>query len=247
MTYESQQNVTAWSRHTTEGQVESVAVTYGDSDNGDEVWLVVKRTVDGQTCRYIEKFNPSYATQLQDETVESMVYADSAKVYSSDEPFNSIAELSHLEGHTVTILADGSMHPDRTVENGRVILDRYVKNAVVGLPFVSILQPSKIELQLDSGTSQGRNFSQSRVVLNLWKSAGIEYASYNSEREKDWQEVKDISITTPLDGQTPLTTDEIEVVDMSRFNDSIDFTIRQKKPLPANILSMVHKLNVDGD
>lgn len=247
MTYESQQNVTAWSRHTTEGEVESVAVTYGDGDNGDEVWLAVKRTADDQTYRYIEKFDPSYATKLLDESVESMVYADSAKVISSEEPFNSIADLSHLEGNTVTILADGSMHPDRVVKDGRLILDRYVTKAVVGLPFVSILQPSKIELQMDSGTSQGRNFSQSRVVLNLWKSAGIEYASYNSEREKDWQEVKDISITTPLDGQTPLTTDEIEVVDMSGFNDSIDFTIRQKKPLPANILSMVHKLSVEGD
>ncbi len=247
MTYESQQNVTAWSRHTTAGEVESVAVTYGDGDNGDEVWLVVKRTVEGQARRYIEKFNPNYATQLQDETVESMVYADSAKIVSSQEPFNSVTGLDHLEGHTVTILADGSMHPDRTVANGRVILDRNVSNAVVGVPFASVLQPNKIEVSLDSGTSQGRNFSQSRVVLNLWKSAGIEYASYNSEREKDWQEVKDISITTPLDGQTPLTTDEIEVVDMSRFNDSIDFTIRQVKPLPANILSMVHKLNVDGD
>lgn len=56
MTYNREQEVVAWSRQITDGEFESVAIIPGDGE--DEVWVVVKRTIDGSTVRYIEQFQP---------------------------------------------------------------------------------------------------------------------------------------------------------------------------------------------
>jgi len=61
MTYEKEQSVIAWHRHTTAGTFESVETIYGTLD--DEVWVSVLRTVNGVQKRYIERmtgyYNPS--------------------------------------------------------------------------------------------------------------------------------------------------------------------------------------------
>ena len=58
LTYRREQEVIAWARHTTgaSGLFESVAVI--PSTGEDEVWVVVARTIDGSTVRYVEQFQP---------------------------------------------------------------------------------------------------------------------------------------------------------------------------------------------
>lgn len=55
--YERSQKIFGWFRVVTDGEVESVAVL-PDSGSEDEVWISVKRTVNGATKRYIEYFKP---------------------------------------------------------------------------------------------------------------------------------------------------------------------------------------------
>lgn len=54
MIYERSEEVVGWFRVVTDGTIESVATMYGS--NQDEVWMVVNRTIDGSTARYIERF-----------------------------------------------------------------------------------------------------------------------------------------------------------------------------------------------
>lgn len=56
LTYERTEDVVGWSRQTTEGSYESVAVIPGSDE--DEVWVIVNRTIDGSTARYVEQFQP---------------------------------------------------------------------------------------------------------------------------------------------------------------------------------------------
>ena len=51
-TRQIEQNVAAWSLHSTQGYYESVSVI--PKDTYDEVWFIVKRTIEGVTRRYIE-------------------------------------------------------------------------------------------------------------------------------------------------------------------------------------------------
>jgi len=66
--YDASQKVVAWARHVTQGIVEDVVVGYGKTA-GDEVWLVVTRTLgDGSKGRYIERIYPS-AWETKDECI----------------------------------------------------------------------------------------------------------------------------------------------------------------------------------
>ena len=59
MTYERTQDVVGWHRHFTyegEDEIESVAVMTTEGE--DEVWIAVKREIDGESLRYIERFKP---------------------------------------------------------------------------------------------------------------------------------------------------------------------------------------------
>ena len=97
---------------TSEGKavVDSVAVIPTD-DTEYQTWIIVKRTIDGTTKRYVE-----YLNELDfDETDNtSFNFLDSALSYSGSAA-TTISGLSHLEGQVVAILADGATHPNKTV------------------------------------------------------------------------------------------------------------------------------------
>ena len=71
--YDASQKVVAWARHVTQGIVEDVVVGYGKTA-GDEVWLVVTRTLgDGSKGRYIERIYPGIWN-----TKDEGIFVDSA-------------------------------------------------------------------------------------------------------------------------------------------------------------------------
>ena len=66
LTRQIPQEVIAWSRQTTDGSFESVAVIAGDGGD-DEVWFIVNRTVSGATRRYVEYLKPmDFGTEQED-------------------------------------------------------------------------------------------------------------------------------------------------------------------------------------
>lgn len=87
MTYLRDQEVVGWHRHVAAGsfgediaQIESVAVIPNPEVSADQVWIVVKRTIDGTTKRYIEFlediFNPE-----EDQQKDEMYFLDSFLEY----------------------------------------------------------------------------------------------------------------------------------------------------------------------
>jgi hypothetical protein len=73
-TYERNEEVTAWHRHTTDGTFESVAVIPNDTElNEDEVYFAVNRSINGATKRYIERKKAQ-----KFDTIDECWYLDSA-------------------------------------------------------------------------------------------------------------------------------------------------------------------------
>lgn len=66
MTREVDQEVQGWARQTTDGIYESIATIPSQTEPHDEVWVVVKRTINGATKRYIERFNSPEVPDRQD-------------------------------------------------------------------------------------------------------------------------------------------------------------------------------------
>ncbi|MCZ7019183.1 hypothetical protein OH415_26055, partial [Salmonella enterica] len=54
MTVDRDQDVIGWARQITDGAFESAASI--PTDTGDQVWVVVRRNINGQNVRYIERF-----------------------------------------------------------------------------------------------------------------------------------------------------------------------------------------------
>ena len=96
LTYNRANQISGWHRHTTRGLFESVASIEGDSDE-DEVWFIVKRSVDGTFYRYIEKLNDRRLGQQSD-----MVFSDSALTTTAGDKFRITAITWDASDITVT-------------------------------------------------------------------------------------------------------------------------------------------------
>jgi hypothetical protein len=66
MTREVDQEVQGWSRQTTDGLYESIATIPSKTEDHDEVWVVVNRTIGGSAKRYIERFKSQVVPDRQD-------------------------------------------------------------------------------------------------------------------------------------------------------------------------------------
>lgn len=86
--------------------------------------------------------------------------------------FTEIAGLSHLEGRTVSIWADGGPHTDVVVASGRVTLSRPCFHAVAGLGFVSTAITTDLAIDTQNmGTILG-NVRKVRAASILLKDSG---------------------------------------------------------------------------
>jgi hypothetical protein len=68
----------------------------------------------------------------------------------------SFGGLDHLEGETVSILADGAIHPDKIVSGGSIELDFAAGTVVAGLRYSHIYESLKWEAGSATGTAQGQ-------------------------------------------------------------------------------------------
>ena len=237
LTYQRSENVVSWHRHILGGAfgsgnavVESIASISGEL-NEDELWVIVKRTVNGATVRYIECFSDFDF----DETVaEDFKFLDSHLTYSGSAT-TTLSGLSHLEGQTVSILADGSVHANKVVSSGAITLDRSVTKACVGLSYDSVLQTMRIEGGAAEGTSQGKIKRISKVVLRLFETVGVKVGPSLSNLEVVPFRTTSSNLSTPVD---TLIEGDKEIEFNDDYNSDGHIFIKQDQPLPASILAI---------
>ena len=237
LTYQRSEAVVSWHRHILGGSfdggnavVESIASISGDL-NEDELWVIVKRTVNGATVRYIECFSDF---DFDETEATDFKFLDSHLSYSGSAT-TSLSGLDHLEGQTVSILADGSVHANKVVSSGSVSLDREVTKACVGLAYDSVLQTMRIEGGAAEGTSQGKTKRISKVVLRLFETVGVKVGPSLSNLEVVPFRTTSSNLSAPVD--TLIEGDkEIEFDD--DYNSDGYIFIKQDQPLPASILAI---------
>jgi len=220
---------------TSEGKavVESVAVIPTD-DKEYQTWVIVKRTINGITRRYVE-----YLNELDfDETDNSSFnFLDSALSYSGSAATN-ISGLQHLEGQVVSILADGATHPNKTVTDGAVTLDRSAKNVKIGLAFTSLLQTMRLDAGSQDGTSQGKTKRIYDITVRMYESIGIEVGPNLSDMER----IPFRSSANLMDEGIPPFTGDKEIEFRGNYETDGFIYVRQTQPLPFTILSLYPRL-----
>ena len=238
LTYQRSENVIAWSRHIFGGVFgsgnavcESVASISGTLTE-DEVWVIVKRTINGATKRFVECFSDF---DFDETSATSFKFLDSHLSYSGSGT-TTLSGLSHLEGQTVSILGDGATHANKVVNgSGQITLDRSVTSACVGLAYDSILQTMRIEGGAAEGTSQGKTKRISKVVLRLFETVGVKVGPSLTNLETIPFRTTSSLLSNPVD--TLLSGDkEIEFND--DYNSDGFIFIKQDQPLPCSILAI---------
>jgi hypothetical protein len=220
---------------TSEGKavVDSVAVIPTD-DKEYQTWVIIKRTIDGTTKRYVE-----YLNELDfDETDNtSFNFLDSALSYSGSAATN-ISGLSHLEGQVVAILADGSTHPNKTVSSGAITLERSAKNVKVGLAFTSLLQTMRLDAGSQDGTSQGKTKRIYDITVRMFETIGIEVGPDLDNMER----IPFRSSANLMDEGIPPFTGDKEIEFRGNYETDGFIYVRQTQPLPFTILSLYPRL-----
>ena len=243
LTYQREQQVTAWHRHVFGGVFgsgkaicESVAVIPTD-DTEYEVYVIIKRTINGATKRYIEVLNTFDFTTTDNTTFN---FLDSQLSYSGSST-TTLSGLSHLEGQTVSILADGATHPDKVVSSGAITLDRAVTKAKVGLSYSSILQTMRLDAGSQNGTSQGKTKRIYEITIRLFESVGVEVGESLTNMER----IPFRTSSDPMDQGIPPFTGDKAVEFRGNYDTDGFIFVRQTQPLPLTILSLYPELQTN--
>jgi hypothetical protein len=210
--------------------IESIASISG-SLNEDELWIIVKRIINGATRRYVEVFSDF---DFDETTATDFHFVDSGLSYDGTAT-TSITGLDHLEGQTVQILADGSTHADKIVSSGGITLDRSSKKVKVGLGYNSVLQTMRIEGGSAEGTGQGKVKRISKVVLRLFNTVGVKCGPSLTNLETVPFRTTSSDLDTPV--STLLAGDKtVEFTD--DYNSDGFIFVKQDQPLPLSLLAI---------
>ena len=339
LTYQPDQEVLGWSRQIIGGTfqggdavVESVASIPGQDGTGqfkssaerDEVWVVVKREVNGSTTRSIEcmekiftgledlqedafyvdsgltldnpvtitavtKANPGVVTaanhgfsngddirivrvkgmtelnntsfkaagvttntfELQDtsgvnlNTTSFTTYSAGGEVRKK---VSSVSGLSHLEGETVQVFADGAVQNTKTVSSGAITLDSAASQVHVGLGYTRKFKSLKLAFAAKDGTTIGRPKSIADVILVVMETgegalslATIEDGVEGTSTELDLRSANDI------DGDpVNFFSGELRLGVTAGYDDDIRILLSGTAPLPATILAMSPELETSS-
>lgn len=332
LTFNREQDVVGWHRHALGGSgvVEALIAIPTPDTTRDELWLIVQRTINGATKRYIEYIevehqwgsngragdDPEQAfyvdcgltydgavaatltpgagatvdattgvvftagsavfaagdvgreihyrylastTDTNGNIVEKWTsakavitgYTDTTHVTATiNNPFPSLSTiassgwrmtattlsgLSHLEGKTVDVLANGAVHPQVTVSGGTITLQAGASVVHVGLPCPAKMWTMRLNAGAQDGTSQGKTARINKVVLRFLESLGAQFGTAPTASLDD---LPFRSTGDAMDQPPPLFTGD-KLMD---FDGAYDFEprvfVQNNQPLPVALVGI---------
>jgi len=239
ITYERSQRVLGWHAHTiggTDTEVRSVAETSDDDQGYDQLWMVVKRTINGQTRRYIEFFDEPFYT---DTKLEDASFLDSSIPIYDGDPISQISGFGHLEGEKVFALADGVWIGDLTVVGGKVTLETPASKIRVGLNFNSYVKILPLEGDgIPGGTLADRTKSVKESWVHLHRSNFFQIG-------KELDELQDVSLSEfsdPVNAPVPLKTKSVDTLTDHGLGIDQTYYVASDKPVPLDITAITGRV-----
>jgi hypothetical protein len=276
----------------------------------DEVWVIVNRTINGATKRYVEYFKPDQFEEQEDAyfvdcgvsadtavTITAITQADPGVVTAGSHGFSNgdtvvirgvvgmtevnhtkykvanktddtfeltdsddedvdttgytayvsggevrscstaFSGLDHLEGETVSVLADSIVLGDEVVSSGAITLDVAGGQVHAGLPFTSTLKTMRMEAQLQTGTVQSKYKHINKMFIRLHESLGGNAGNPDSQDEINFGDYDSEFVS--------LFTGDKEIILPSSQDREGQVLIEQDDPLPMNILAIVSHVNIN--
>jgi hypothetical protein len=128
----------------------------------DIAHFVIEREIDGTTVRYLEYF-----------TFDTLLDAAFKMTYGV--PTDTITGLSHLEGQTVKVIADGAVLLDNVVTGGQITIERETTTVDVGLWQSPIIKPMPLAGNGGTGDNSMRIKKITRTSIRLFESSSLQF------------------------------------------------------------------------
>lgn len=232
ITYNSEQNTIAFcSGEVSGGSVEWVATI---PEGGiDATYLLVNRTIDGATKRYIEKLDWG-----EWRTTQEIRNAHDCHLEVTGAASDTWAGFDHLEGETVSVLADDIYVGEQVVTGGEVTLERNAESVSVGLPYTARIRQQAPEVGTGTGTSQGQAISTHRVQVRYFQTVGSKInGTAIASRQFDVPET--------LDNPPPAFSGIRDMSEYGWANGESEITLEQDEPYPWTVLAIIRDFTVN--
>lgn len=229
LTVNKQVGIAAWSRTVTGPDNAPDAflscATIPRDDGTDDTYVAVVRNIAGTPKVYLEHFQPN-------------LYMDSALYgrIEDDQPKQATwGKLEHLEGMTVSVLADGVVLSSRVVIDGQITIEMPARQVYIGLPYTPRIQLLKPEAAMQNGSIQGARIGLSKVLIRLHQTTGVSINGSPLPFRYFGQGI--------LDTQPPLFSGDINYTETGWQNDQT--IIEQPQPLPFCVLAVVRDITIN--
>jgi len=214
------QQVISPSLWTTEGLFKTACTDF------DEIYVVVKRTINGSDVYHLEKFDFDFTTDA------------ATQFFGATLPgTTSVTGLNYLEGETVDVVRDDLALQQKTVSSGGITIDvaptEYVE---VGIPYTPIIETLPVETRLPNGNVQGflKRITEVNLILNSTQSIKVD------TEEVSFRNLEDLSLGTGIEFYTGIKT----VQPLNGFTEESTLTITQTKPLFFTLLGIEYKVSI---
>jgi hypothetical protein len=218
-TWEQEQQVWGWTLCETDGLVEAVCVVSEGSE--DRLYLTVRRGA---------KLLIERMAAARWDAVEDCCFLDSAVTYQFETPNIVLRNLQHLEGRTVSALADGGVVAGLVVTDGIVTLPEPATRVTVGLPYSATIETLPMASQGQAGWTIAKPQTQAKAVIKVIDSRGVKAGPTDATLEPLRSRVSEVP------GQPPsLMTGLYQTYLRADLNGGARMVVRSDDPLPMTV------------
>lgn len=225
------------------GFVEDICVTATEDGSKDVVTLIVKRTVQGKTRRFIEEVAEIFGARPGLPSISEAEHFYCAKTFVSEGTGESSFDMSHLIGKTVDIWTDKGPFPAQQVPaSGIVTLSEAVTRAHIGkFDDTHLLRTLPDAAQARDGSPIGRNQQSKAFGARLHQTAGLETRvlarSFGKEdKASSWKSITEQVV--PADLNTGYTG-VVKVGQPSGWGHEIQREYRPVRGAPATVQNQI--------
>lgn len=221
----------AWVLYETDGVVEDAFIMPGD--NEDKVYYAIKRTINGSTVRYLER----WALESEGQGGTNNKLCDSF-IYETGVSKSTISGLSHLEGESVVLWGNGKNLGSYTVTSGSITPSETVTSYCVGLPYSATFKSSKLAYAASLGTAinQVKKVTQVGFVARNTHMSGITYGPSETE-QWDLPAAKDFQVISADTVHEEFDTDTFPFG--GHWDSDARLIIKAAAPKPVTLLAVV--------
>ncbi len=192
----------------TAGDIRSSCVVDG------ELNILVKRTINSATV---------YLLEVEDENFNT-----DCGVRATGLASDTLTGLSHLEGETVEVKADGAYMLDKTVSGGQITTERTADTIEAGLGWRPTLTMMPLNVQLQNGPNASSKKKIARASVQLYESNGVTI---------NGQQLADRTIGADQ-FEAPIPQTGVKRIHLLGWSLEAQVTITQNSPMPMTILNV---------